>query len=298
MTLNEYQNYHETKKHTDDRFLYNTYLCAIPDNFTFIPLHWHNEIEMIVIKKGAGIINVNLRTFPVQKGDIITILPGQLHSISYDGTNRMEYENILFKKEFLVNPAGNRQAYDDFLAPLFQGIRSVPPLLNKNSDVYRDVSLCIEKIDALSDKRPDGYQIAIQGLMLEIFFYLIHCTPGKMAPPVLSSKSMEKLRLILKHVEEHYNEPLSIEQMAALSYYSKSYFMKFFKQSMGLGFTEYLNDYRLTMAARLLQSEDRTVTEAAGECGFDNLSHFHRLFKRKYHVTPHQYKKQTPASYS
>ena len=47
--------------------------------------------------------------------------------------------------------------------------------------------------------------------------------------------------------------------MAELTYYSKSHFMKFFKAHMGIGFTEYLNDYRLTMAARLLKSSDDSI---------------------------------------
>ena len=60
-------------------------------------------------------------------------------------------------------------------------------------------------------------------------------------------------KTVLKYVENHYTEKLTIDDMAELTYYSKSHFMKFFKAHMGIGFTEYLNDYRLTMAARLLK---------------------------------------------
>ena len=68
------------------------------------------------------------------------------------------------------------------------------------------------------------------------------------------TKSLEKMKTILKYVEEHYSEHITIDDMAALTYYSKSHFMKFFKQQMGTGFIEYLNDYRLTMAERLLKT--------------------------------------------
>ena len=56
----------------------------------------------------------------------------------------------------------------------------------------------------------------------------------------------------MKYVEEHYADTITIADMAALTFYSKSHFMKFFKGHMDMGFTEYLNDYRLSMAARLL----------------------------------------------
>ena len=92
-------------------------------------------------------------------------------------------------------------------------------------------------------------------------------------------------------MEDHYADSITIDDMAALTYYSKSHFMKFFKTHMGTGFIEYLNDYRLTMAARLLASTGASVLEIAARTGFDNLSYFNRLFKRKYHLTPMQYRK-------
>lgn len=81
MNLTEYQNYHESKSHTSLEFPYNTYLCCIPMDFTHVPIHWHNEMELIVIQKGSGIISVDFITHEVKAGDIVFVLPGQLHSI-------------------------------------------------------------------------------------------------------------------------------------------------------------------------------------------------------------------------
>ena len=78
----EYQRYHETKNHTSAEFPYNTYLCSIPRDFTEVPLHWHDEMELVVIHKGRGRVSVNFQTETVFAGDIVMILPGQLHSIS------------------------------------------------------------------------------------------------------------------------------------------------------------------------------------------------------------------------
>ncbi|MFR7520402.1 MAG: helix-turn-helix transcriptional regulator [Mediterraneibacter faecis] len=99
------------------------------------------------------------------------------------------------------------------------------------------------------------------------------------------------MKTVLKYVENHYTEKLTIDDMAKLTYYSKSHFMKFFKAHMGIGFTEYLNDYRLTMAARLLKSSDDSILMIADASGFDNLSYFNRIFKKKYGVSPGTYRK-------
>ena len=81
-----------------------------------------------------------------------------------------------------------------------------------------------------------------------------------------------------------------MEEAAGLCYYSKSHFMKYFRQYMGLSFVQYLNDYRLSKAAGLLVSTEDSVTDIAQRCGFDNLSYFNRLFRRKYGMTPGRYR--------
>ena len=96
MNINEYQNYHETKAHTSAEFPYNTYLCSIPLDFPGVPLHWHDEMELVVIKKGQGYVSVDFDKHLVHSGDIIMICPGCLHAIEQDASYKMEYENIIF----------------------------------------------------------------------------------------------------------------------------------------------------------------------------------------------------------
>jgi AraC-like DNA-binding protein len=67
--------------------------------------------------------------------------------------------------------------------------------------------------------------------------------------------------------------------------------MRYFKETMGTSFVDYLKEYRLTMAARLLLSSDSSILAIASEVGFDNLSYFNRSFKKQYKVTPSQYRR-------
>ena len=107
-----------------------------------------------------------------------------------------------------------------------------------------------------------------------------------------TANSLLKLKTILRYVETHYSESITIDQMAALTYYSKSHFMKFFKQHMGMRFTEYLNTYRLTIVCDLLDSTEDTILYIAVQSRFDSPSYFNRLFKRKYRMTPKSYRPQ------
>lgn len=291
MNLNEYQNYREIKSHTTAEFPYNTYLCSIPKDFPQVPLHWHAELELIVIKKGRGIVSVDLEKRSVTSGDIVLIRPGQLHSIEQKPGYSMEYENIIMKPDLLIS-GDNDLCAVRFIFPFINGEIPSDTYLTPAVSYYNGVSECIRQIDLLCGTKTDGYQLAVKGLLFQFFYLLISNRQKKETSSASQMKSLEKMKTILKYVEEHYAEHITIDDMAALTFYSKSHFMKFFKQHMGAGFIEYLNNYRLTMAERLLKSSDASVLEIAEQSGFDNLSYFNRIFKRKYGLSPGKWRTQ------
>ncbi|MBB5266113.1 AraC-like DNA-binding protein/mannose-6-phosphate isomerase-like protein (cupin superfamily) [Catenibacillus scindens] len=285
MNISEYQNYHETKSHTDSRFPYNTYLCSIPLDFTHVPLHWHSELELIVIKRGRGIVSVDLNRHYVCAGDVVLIRPGQLHSIEQEKHYCVEYENIILKPELLISGPDDLCAIR-FIQPLLDGRIPAQTHFTSATPYFSEISQNIRQIDLLCDARPEGYQLAVKGYLFQLFFVLISNQKKKGEDSPSQKKTLEKMKTILKYVEENYSQHVTIDDMAKLTYYSKSHFMKFFKGHMGISFIEYLNDYRLTMAERMLRFSDASILGIAESCGFENLSYFNRIFKRKYGQSP------------
>ena len=102
-------------------------------------------------------------------------------------------------------------------------------------------------------------------------------------------KSLESMKNVIKYVELHYAEHITIEDAAEIASCSPSYFMKCFKKTFHSSFIDYLKNYRLTIAARMLTQSDGSVLEICENVGFDNLSYFIRSFKAKYGVTPGKY---------
>ena len=74
MNIPEYEIYHEHKNHADSLFPYNTYICSIPLDFNEVTPHWHNEMEIIYIKKGKGTISLDMDMMYVEAGDIIAVI--------------------------------------------------------------------------------------------------------------------------------------------------------------------------------------------------------------------------------
>lgn len=289
MNILEYENYQEKKSHGNPHFPYNTYPCSIPLDFKQVPLHWHDELEFIYIKKGTGTITVDFSPYKVSAGTIALILPGQLHGIEQYEQESMEYENIIFNPNILISKAADA-SNTDFLAPLFTGSLSVPLLYTPDTPHYTEIAACIDANDDISRTNPPGYQLFIKSQLFMLFYTLANkCVMNER--PKKDYKSLEKMKLILKYVENHYMEKITIEEIANEVGISQSHFMKYFKNTMGTSFIDYLNEYRLTMASRLLVSSDSSILAIAEEVGYDNLSYFNRTFKKRFAMTPREYRK-------
>lgn len=289
MNILEYENYQEKKVHTEADFPYNTYLCSIPLDFDRVPVHWHDYMEIIYIKKGHGYVTVDLKQYKVSGSTIVLILPGQLHSIEQYDDLSMEYENIFFNINMLFARTEDTSV-TEFLRPLLSGKITVPTVFTSVSNHYDDISACIDACDEICKTKPEGYELYIKGKLFEFFYVLSNrCREDK---TTRSMKSLDKMKIIMKHVENHYMEKISIADIAEVAGFSESHFMRYFKETMGTSFVDYLREYRLTMAARLLQASDASILSISEEVGFDNLSYFNRAFKKEYGVTPSQYRKQ------
>lgn len=283
MNILEYENTQEIKFHGHDDFPFNIYLCSIPLDFSVVPTHWHNDMEIIYIKKGQGMITVDLEPFQVTQGDIVVVPPGQLHSIEQQEDFSMEYENIIFQLAMLMSAQGDI-CTEKFFQPLVQGQILFPNYFSTDSLLYPALSGCLNTMDDICKTFGPGYQLAIKGQLFTFFHGLFSAMQSPL--PRRKSKSLDRLKDILKYVETNYHEKITIADAAGICGFSESHFMKFFKSNMAVSFTDYLNDYRLTMAARLLISSSDSIVNIAAETGFDNLSYFNRIFKRKYHCTP------------
>ena len=206
----------------------------IPLDFTHVPPHWHMEVELIVIKKGRGTVTVDFRQRSVTAGDIIFIRPGQLHSIGQEENRSMEYENIILKPGLLISGESDLCARQ-YLDPLLDGRIPSESFLTPALSYYKDASDCIRQIDLLCDTQPEGYQLGVKGFLFQFFLSArIQPTWRKRRNRQSRPKLWEKLKTILKYVEEHYAEHITIEDNGRADHTTaKSHFMKFFKAHMG-----------------------------------------------------------------
>lgn len=290
MNIPEYKDFKESKKHSSTLFPFNIYLCSIPLDFSDVPIHWHNDMEIIYIKKGCGTVFLDFESHYVEAGDIIIVLPGQTHGISQLESYAMEYENIIFNVDMLLSKQSDGLDTSYFL-PLLSGNLIFNHIVTTDESYYLSIASALDRVDRLcANGFPNGYELAIKGYMFEFFFELYTIANKEDFVSVNSHKNLDKIKDIIRYIEENYRKSISIDEIAAVCNFSSSHFMKYFKKVMGRSFVDYLNDYRLSMASRLLLSSTDSILEIATDCGYENLSYFNRLFKKKYGITPSAYR--------
>ncbi len=292
MELEEYTQYHETKLHEQIGFPYNTYLCTIPQDFDRVGLHWHEQMELIYIKKGSGTVSVGLIPYHVEAGYIVPVLPGELHSIDGDPGVRMEYENIIFSLSILDSTAETDWCRTNLLDPLRSGSLRFPRPITPGTAFHAEATRALDQADHICEDRMSGYSLLVKSQLYLFMHALFQFRYRDPLQKRAESQHAEKLKYVISWVKEHYREPVSIQDAAALTGYSEAHFMRIFKNETGQTFVHFLTEYRLAAASYYLKETNDSISNIAMTCGFENLSYFIRTFKKKYGSSPREFRKR------
>lgn len=149
-----------------------------------------------------------------------------------------------------------------------------------------------KELDTLSQVK-DGFYAVMQ--FITILYELSRCEGARS----LASSSYAKIavhddsRRILKvknYISKNYADELRLPQLAEIAGMSASAFSRFFKLHTGRNLSDYIIDIRLGYASRLLVDTSRSISEISFQCGFNNLSNFNRIFKRKKGCAPSEFR--------
>jgi AraC-like DNA-binding protein len=247
--------------------------------------HYHPEYEMVFIEGADGTRHIGEHISRFEQSDLVFIGPYIPH-LNFDYGIKTPYQKVVI------------QMREDFLTKAF----ALVPELSEINTLFETVKKGIY-FTGETKKRIGERLKKLQNLphfeqlieMLTIFQDLATSADKVVlnVKPIAGQyklKEQQRLKSVYAYIEEHYKEKIDILQMAQLTHLTHAAFCRYFKKMTLLTFTEFVNQYRINQAKKLLLL-DNTVTEVCFECGFESLSYFNRIFKKVVGENPLQFKK-------
>ena len=276
----------ENKPHGTKTYPYTQYFIRQPRNAFHIPVHWHEEVEIIYIKRGKISISIQEEIFHAKEEDLFWVNSGELHFMESDDMT-VEYYTILFPLEFI-----SFQTEDGLEQEYFQPLRQKKllfPIQMVDKEIRQKVIGKIRQLIIVNEERKIGYQLRTRILLLEIMEILMinHCLR-----PASYINATGMQRDLLAFIQKHYTEKISLHMLAEEFHLSEKYISFYFKEHFSITFMQYVMHLRMTKAKNLLVTTELSITEVALSCGFPSVNLFIRSFKTVYQITPLQYRKK------
>lgn len=255
------------------------------------PLHFHPEVELTAIISGRGQRFVGDHVAPYQAGDLVLLganLPHYWHSDP--SSEELSHSIVIqFQHGFFQNAF--------FEIPELQALKELMLLAQRGLRITgQKVSEIRVKMKALLGLGGPSSVVEV----LQLLELVRSCEPLEpLASPGFAPHAdvsgYTRINKVCQYVFDHFAEPINSPDAASLLGMSLPSFCQFFKKNLGRSFTTFVNEVRIGQACKLLMETDRSISEIAYHCGYNNLSNFNRRFKEINTLSPQNYRKRLKA---
>ncbi len=255
--------------------------CSTPGGYH--PSHWHEEMEILYPLNGEAKITVENRTYKLPNKNATVVEACKIHS-TFSSKNAMLLR-ILISKERLQNYMPDIMLYQ---------IQCIPQNISEEQfPQYYKVCELLAGLTRLYMYDAATFRLEAEGFILQATATLIRFFSIKetLNSPKTDPLTVERIRSVIRYVEQHYNENITLYDVSSLLGISREYFCRIFKKNTGNSFQQYLNDFRLARIYSDLQTTSLPVSEIMEKNGLTCQKQFNQSFKRRYGCTPSSVRK-------
>lgn len=252
--------------------------------------HDHDHSEIVFILSGTGYHLFNGKSFPVKTGDVLLIHSGSTHAYNH---RDLEMVNIIYDTSQLYLPI-----LDGASLPLFQLIfpdirKAKPsfgePILSLEPEDMKRILDLIWKMEEKFDSPHPGAKLYCLSVFLETVMELCWLYSG--GKPEKEEKTF-RIGEVMAYMNEHYQERVSIDQMARKAYTSQRNLFLQFKNATDCSPIQYLIKLRISRATEMLLQTTMSIGEVADKCGFSDSNYFSKTFHLHTGMSPRQFRKE------
>lgn len=245
-----------------------------------VPKHWHRSIEVLFVLLGTVNAVIDDKTYTLKSTDILVINSLSTHELYSEGAELLAFQINLAKSHFFEE---YKDCYfyccscNDTENPRYDYLRHLLARLIKENSTQENVFISHSLISLLLNELITNFQVTQSENI------------------VIKKKSLRQLTQITDYINTHFHEGLSLADVAEEFHFSQSYLSRFFKQHLGITYSDYYNNVRLEHAVNEMLSSKDSITDIATSNGFSDSRAMVALFKKKYGMLPSEYRTSHPS---
>lgn len=252
--------------------------------------HYHPECELIHVVKGTGTLFAGDGIHHFKNGDLVFIGSHLPHYWKFDDVytsqnpersyiELTQFRTDFWGKDFLTIPENKK------IAALLE--KAKKGMAMSGPRTVRAKNILTKLIDASDTQRII--------LLLELLSAIIECKKVSFISSHYHSDNAftqtERINIIYNYTLQHFKTDIYIKDIAGLTNLTTNSFCRYFKSCTRKSYTQFIAELRIGHACKLLSEGQKSIKEIYNECGFNNFSHFNRLFKKMKGMQPNEYRK-------
>lgn len=250
------------------------------------PWHYHPELELTYILTSHGVRYVGNSIENFFDDDLVLIGSNLPHCwINSNDEQQNASAVVIYLKEGFVDETWMQSCE-------FETIRKLLTLSEKGIRFNKEVAIKLkDKCLRLVQLPPLEKLMLLLEILQELAQtdqYQLLCEHG--FSNNLNYTYSERINIVYKYLQEHYHEKITLADIAAQVRMTEEYFSRFFSKIMKKSFFEFLNEYKINRACKLLIETDKQVSEICYASGFESIPYFYRQFKKFKNCQPKTYR--------
>ncbi len=260
--------------------------CKRSSPFTMPSEHYHDFFEVYYLLSGKRTYFIHDRSYSVEPGDLVFIHKHELHKTMQVEDAAHERMLIHFSTETLTQISPSLTSF--LLSPFEQ--KSHVIRMPKHDQLVIDQKVRQILLEIQKQKR--GYELITKQNVVELLLHTARYLQTNEPPPLHHASPIHsKISEIVHYINKNFAEQLQLEALSQQFYISPYYLSRKFKEITGFSFSDYVMLTRIKEAQRLLRNSKISITEIAVIVGYDNFSHFGKMFKKITQLSPREYRK-------
>ena len=261
--------------------------------------HWHDEMECAFVTEGECTFLIGSERILLKTGEGIFIIPGIVHAVAdpmIDSTMTEPPDCRLHSMCFhprLVGGSPESVFWQNYVQPLNTDMANIYVHLDPNVYWQREALDALENAWQTCIADEPGFELEVRNYLSRLVWLLTANKSSQQARP--SEKSLrdaERIKTMLQYIHEHYSEELDTASIAQSALISASECLRCFHNTIGTTPIQYVKQYRVQQAARLLLTTELKIIDIGTMCGFQEMSYFAKTFREIMGCTPKEFRKR------